>query len=83
VVRKALRSRAMTEYAAIDHGRDMAASGAGSFAAWTVVFGNLAAGAELLDLDMTRRLTSCFDWRLSLMESGGSEICSGAALVAA
>jgi uncharacterized protein (DUF302 family) len=26
--------------------------GAGSFAAWTVVFGNPAAGAKLLDLDM-------------------------------
>jgi uncharacterized protein (DUF302 family) len=30
----------------------MAASGAGSFAAWTVIFGNPAAGAKLLDLDM-------------------------------
>ena len=42
----------MTEYAVVDHGRNMAASGAGSFAAWTVVFGNPAAGAKLLHLDM-------------------------------
>jgi uncharacterized protein (DUF302 family) len=47
-LRDSLKSRAITEYAVVDHGRDMAAAGAPAFAAWTLVFGNPAAGAKLL-----------------------------------
>ena len=52
---EALQSRAITEYAVVDHGRDMAAAGAPGFVAWTLVFGNPAAGAKVVlargDLD--------------------------------
>jgi uncharacterized protein (DUF302 family) len=50
-VRQALRARAITEYAVVDHGHDMAAAGAPGHVAWTLVFGNPAAGAKLLDRD--------------------------------
>ena len=36
----------------VDHGRDMAAAGTPGFAAWTLVFGNPAAGAKLLAHDI-------------------------------
>ena len=51
-IRDALRTRGITEYAVVDHGRDMAAAGAPGFAAWTLVFGNPAAGAKLLARDL-------------------------------
>lgn len=51
-LREALESRAITEYAVVDHGRDMAAAGAPAYAAWTLVFGNPAAGAKLLARDL-------------------------------
>ncbi|MEN3285139.1 MAG: hypothetical protein V7607_6279 [Solirubrobacteraceae bacterium] len=73
-LREALRSRAITEYAVVDHGRDMAAAGATGFVAWTLVFGNPAAGAKLLE----RELAAAVDIPLRLAviagESGGSEI---------
>jgi uncharacterized protein (DUF302 family) len=47
-LREVLRARDITEYAVVDHGHDMAAAGAPGFAAWTLVFGNPAAGAKLL-----------------------------------
>ena len=47
-LREALRSRAITEYAVVDHGHDMAAAGVTPHPAWTLVFGNPAAGAALL-----------------------------------
>jgi uncharacterized protein (DUF302 family) len=50
-LRDALRERGITEYAVIDHGHDMAAAGAPANPAWTLVFGNPAAGAKLLALD--------------------------------
>ena len=51
-LREALRSRGITEYAVVDHGHDMAAAGAPGFTAWTLVFGNPAAGAKLLSRDL-------------------------------
>jgi uncharacterized protein (DUF302 family) len=51
-LREALGRHAITEYALIDHGHDMAAAGAGDFPAWTLVFGNPAAGARLLARDL-------------------------------
>ena len=42
----------MTEYAVVDHGRNMARREPAALRPWTVVFGNPAAGAKLLDLDM-------------------------------
>jgi len=51
-LRAALRSRGITEYAVVDHGHDMAAAGAPAFPAFTLVFGNPAAGAKLLEHDL-------------------------------
>jgi uncharacterized protein (DUF302 family) len=51
-LRDALRARAMTEYAVIDHGHDMAAAGVPGHPAWTLVFGNPAAGEPLLARDL-------------------------------
>jgi uncharacterized protein (DUF302 family) len=47
-LRAGLRSRGITEYAVVDHGHDMAAAGVTPHAAWTLVFGNPAAGEALL-----------------------------------
>jgi uncharacterized protein (DUF302 family) len=51
-LRDELRARGITEYAVVDHGHDMAAAGARSFPAWTLIFGNPAAGARLLERDL-------------------------------
>ena len=51
-VREVLRVRGITEYAVVDHGHDMAAAGRDAYPAWTVIFGNPAAGAELLARDL-------------------------------
>jgi hypothetical protein len=51
-LRDALRSRAMVEYAVVDHGRDMATPGTPGLAAWTPIFGNPAAGAKPLARDL-------------------------------
>ena len=48
-LRAELQSRGITEYAVVDHGHDMAAAGAPGHIAWTLVFGNPAAGARLLE----------------------------------
>jgi uncharacterized protein (DUF302 family) len=73
-LREALDSRAITQYAVVDHGRDMAAAGSPAFAAWTLVFGNPAAGARLL----ARNLATAVDIPLRLAviaaEPGRSEI---------
>jgi uncharacterized protein (DUF302 family) len=52
-LRGALRAQGIREYAVVDHGRDMAAAGAPSHPAWTLVFGNPAAGEKLLALDLS------------------------------
>jgi uncharacterized protein (DUF302 family) len=53
VLRAAISARGITEYAVVDHGRDMAAAGVPGLAAWTLVFGNPAAGAKLLEREPT------------------------------
>ena len=49
VLRQLLGARGFTEYAVVDHGRDMAAAGHPGHRAWTLIFGNPAAGASLAD----------------------------------
>jgi uncharacterized protein (DUF302 family) len=51
-LRRELEAREITEYAVVDHGRDMAAAGAPGFTAWTLVFGSPAAGARVLARDL-------------------------------
>jgi uncharacterized protein (DUF302 family) len=73
-LRETLASRGDTVYAVVDHGHDMAEAGAPGFAAWTLVFGNPAAGAKLL----ARKLAAAVDIPLRLAvipgRDGGSEI---------
>lgn len=61
-LRAELRSRDITEYAVVDHGHDMAAAGAPAHPAWTLVFGNPAAGEALL----ARELATAVDIPLRL-----------------
>jgi uncharacterized protein (DUF302 family) len=65
-LREALRTHAITEYAVVDHGHDMAAAGAPSHPAWTLVFGNPAAGEKLL----ARELSAAVDIPLRLAVIG-------------
>jgi uncharacterized protein (DUF302 family) len=51
-LRDVLRERGVTEYAVVDHGHDMAAAGQPAYPAWTLIFGNPAAGARLLACDL-------------------------------
>jgi uncharacterized protein (DUF302 family) len=51
-LRHELAARGITEYAVVDHGHDMARAGAAGFSAWTLVFGNPAAGARVLAGDL-------------------------------
>jgi uncharacterized protein (DUF302 family) len=72
-LREVLRSRAITEYAVVDHGRDMAAAGAPAFPAFTLVFGNPGAGAKLLERDLAAAVD--IPLRLAVIAAdGGSEI---------
>jgi uncharacterized protein (DUF302 family) len=73
-LREALASRGITEYAVVDHGRDMAAAGAHSFAAWTLVFGNPAAGAKLLERELVAAVDIPLRLAVVAAESVGSEI---------
>ncbi|MGZ4173496.1 MAG: DUF302 domain-containing protein [Solirubrobacteraceae bacterium] len=50
-LREVLAERGLIAYVVVDHGHDMAAAGAPRFVAWTVIFGNPAAGAKLLARD--------------------------------
>lgn len=61
-LRAELARRGITDYAVVDHGHDMAAAGAPGFLAWTLVFGNPAAGAKLL----ARQLDAAVDIPLRL-----------------
>jgi uncharacterized protein (DUF302 family) len=65
-LREALRARGITEYAVVDHGHDMAAAGVPAHAAWTLVFGNPAAGEPLL----ARSLAAAVDIPLRLAVIG-------------
>ncbi len=51
-LRAAIRARGLYEYAVVDHGHDMRNAGAAGFEAWTLVFGNPSAGAQLLSRDL-------------------------------
>jgi uncharacterized protein (DUF302 family) len=73
-LREALRSRQITEYAVVDHGRDMAAAGAPGFTAWTLVFGNPAAGAKLLARNLAAAVDIPLRMAVIAVEAGGSEI---------
>jgi uncharacterized protein (DUF302 family) len=52
-IRAELAQRGITEYAVVDHGHDMAAAGVTPHPAWTLVFGNPAAGEALLAADLS------------------------------
>jgi uncharacterized protein (DUF302 family) len=56
------------EYALVDHGRDMAAAGAPGHPAWTLVFGNPAAGETLLARDLATAVD--IPLRLAVIETG-------------
>jgi uncharacterized protein (DUF302 family) len=73
-LRDALGARGITEYAVVDHGRDMAAAGAPAFAAWTLVFGNPAAGSKLLARDLAAAVDIPLRVAVIGTQSGGSEI---------
>jgi uncharacterized protein (DUF302 family) len=72
-LRDALRERGITEYAVVDHGHDMAASGKTAYPAWTLIFGNPAAGASLLAHDLAAAVD--IPLRLAVIgRDGASEI---------
>jgi uncharacterized protein (DUF302 family) len=73
-LRETLKSRGITEYAVVDHGHDMAQAGAAGFAAWTLVFGNPAAGAKLLARDMAAAVDIPLRLAVIGQTGGGSEI---------
>ena len=73
-LRESVRSRGITEYAVVDHGRDMAAAGATGFLAWTVVFGNPAAGAKLLEQELAAAVDIPLRLAVIAGAGGGSEI---------
>lgn len=73
-LRESLRSRGITEYAVVDHGHDMAAAGATGFAAWTLVFGNPAAGAKLLEHELAAAVDIPLRLAVIARAGGGSEI---------
>src|SRR3954468_20678169 len=72
-LRDVLRERGVTEYAVVDHGHDMAAAGQPAYPAWTLIFGNPAAGARLLADDLAAAVD--IPLRLAVIgRDGGSEI---------
>ena len=72
-LREALRERGITEYAVVDHGHDMAAAGQTAYPAWTLIFGNPAAGASLLAHDLAAAVD--IPLRLAVIgRDGASEI---------
>src|SRR5256885_11286507 len=73
-LREALHSRGITEYAVVDHGHDMAAAGAPGFTAWTLVFGNPGAGAQLLARDLDAAVDIPLRLAVVAPEPGRSEI---------
>jgi uncharacterized protein (DUF302 family) len=70
ILRALLGTRGFTEYAVVDHARDMARTGQASHPAWTVIFGNPAAGAKLLAQDLAAAVD--IPLRLAIIESGGA-----------
>jgi uncharacterized protein (DUF302 family) len=68
-LRRELAARGITEYAVVDHGHDMARAGEAGFTAWTLVFGNPAAGARVLAADPA----AAVDIPLRLAVIGGAQ----------
>jgi uncharacterized protein (DUF302 family) len=73
-LRETLDSRGITVYAVVDHGHDMAEAGATGFDAWTLVFGNPAAGAKLLAQDLAAAVDIPLRLAVIAGSNGGSEI---------
>jgi uncharacterized protein (DUF302 family) len=73
-LREAIKARGIYEYAVVDHGRDMRDAGAPGFEAWTLIFGNPAAGARLLARDLAAAVD--IPLRLAVVRGshGGSDI---------
>ena len=69
-----LAERGIIEYVTVDHGHDMAAAGAPGITAWTLIFGNPAAGARVLARDLAAAVD--LPLRLAVIGDGegGSEI---------
>jgi uncharacterized protein (DUF302 family) len=70
-LRDVLRERGITEYAVVDHGHDMAAAGQAAYPAWTLIFGNPAAGARLLAHDLAAAVD--IPLRLAVIGRGDAE----------
>jgi uncharacterized protein (DUF302 family) len=68
-LRRELAARGIAEYAVVDHGHDMARAGVAGFTAWTLVFGNPAAGARVLAADPA----AAVDIPLRLAVIGGAQ----------
>jgi uncharacterized protein (DUF302 family) len=68
-VRAELRSRGITEYAVVDHGHDMAAAGVTAHPAWTLIFGNPAAGEAVLAHELAAAVD--IPLRLAVIRAGG------------
>src|SRR3954469_15015387 len=73
-LREELRSKGITEYAVVDHGHDMAQVGAPGFAAWTLIFGNPAAGAKLLARDLAAAVDIPLRLAVITGADGGTDI---------
>jgi uncharacterized protein (DUF302 family) len=73
-LRERLRDRGITEYAVVDHGHDMAAAGEAGIVAWTLVFGNPAAGAKLLRRDPAAAVDVPLRIAVIGAPGGGSEV---------
>jgi len=72
-LRAELARRGITEYAVVDHGHDMAQAGAPGFTAWTLVFGNPAAGARVLAADLAAAVD--IPLRIAVIKGeGGTEL---------
>jgi uncharacterized protein (DUF302 family) len=72
-LRDELRERGIKEYTVVDHGHDMADAGQSAYPAWTLIFGNPAAGATLLAHDLAAAVD--IPLRLAVVgRDGASEI---------
>ena len=73
-LRETLTARGITEYALVDHGHDMAEAGAEAFPAWTLIFGNPAAGSRVLALNLSAAVDIPLRLAVTARSDGGSEI---------
>ena len=73
-VRDVVRARYLTEYAVIDHGRDLAADGRDRMPAWTILFSDPALEAKLLKRDLINAVDLPLRIAVVERECGHSEI---------